>query len=80
MRRLAVIAALALAIPAPVAADANSEIDALTVRVAKLEGVRSIKNLQRAFGYYVDRGLWGEAANPDDAVYLDLWEEYLDVA
>ncbi|HEY2871758.1 MAG TPA: nitrile hydratase subunit beta [Reyranella sp.] len=24
--------------------------------------------------------LWGEAANPDDAVHLDLWEEYLDVA
>lgn len=24
--------------------------------------------------------LWGEAANPADAVCLDLWEEYLDVA
>lgn len=24
------------------------------------------------------RVLWGEAANPADAVYLDLWEEYLD--
>ena len=26
------------------------------------------------------RELWGEAANPGDTVYLDLWEEYLDVA
>ena len=24
------------------------------------------------------RELWGEAANPADAVYLDLWESYLD--
>jgi len=26
------------------------------------------------------RELWGETANPGDAVYLDLWEDYLDVA
>ncbi|WP_428671123.1 nitrile hydratase subunit beta [Reyranella sp.] len=24
------------------------------------------------------RDLWGEAANPADAVYLDLWDDYLD--
>jgi nitrile hydratase beta subunit len=29
---------------------------------------------------FAARELWGEAANPGDAVYLDLWEEYLDVA
>ena len=63
MRVLALLAALALAVPAPALADASAEIDALTHRVEKLEGVRSIKNLQRAFGYYVDRGLWGEAAD-----------------
>jgi hypothetical protein len=63
VRVLAIIAAVALAIPSPVAADANAEIDALTLRVQKLEGVRAVKNLQRAFGYYVDRGLWGEAAD-----------------
>jgi hypothetical protein len=63
MRALGLLAALALAIPAPAFADANAEIDALTLRVRKLEGVRSVKNLQRAFGYYVDRGLWGEAAD-----------------
>jgi hypothetical protein len=63
MRAFAFTAALALAIPAPAMADANAEIDALTHKVQKLEGVRAIKNLQRAFGYYVDRGLWGEAAD-----------------
>jgi hypothetical protein len=53
----------ALVLSAPAAADVNSEIDALTLRVQKLEGARAVKNLQRAFGYYVDRGLWGEAAD-----------------
>lgn len=43
--------------------DWSAEIDALTERVAHLEGARAITNLQRAFGFYVDRGLWGEAAD-----------------
>jgi len=63
MRLAAIFAAVALLASAPAAADANAEIDALTLRVQKLEGVRAVKNLQRAFGYYVDRGLWGEAAD-----------------
>jgi hypothetical protein len=63
MKHLALIAAAALFVSAPAAADVNSEIDTLTLRVDKLEGVRAVKNLQRAFGYYVDRGLWGEAAD-----------------
>jgi hypothetical protein len=41
----------------------DAQIDALTVRVEKLEGTRAVKKLQRAFGYYVDRGLWSEAAD-----------------
>jgi hypothetical protein len=41
----------------------DAQIDALTVRVEKLEGARAVKKLQRAFGYYVDRGLWGEVAD-----------------
>ena len=41
----------------------DAQIDALTARVEKLEGIRAVKKLQRAFGYYVDRGLWGEAAD-----------------
>jgi hypothetical protein len=56
-------AMLALALPcAAQAQDHQAEIDALTARVEKLEGIRAIKTLQRAFGYYVDRGLWEEAA------------------
>jgi hypothetical protein len=39
------------------------QIDALTARVEKLEGTRAVKKLQRAFGYYIDRGLWGEASD-----------------
>lgn len=41
----------------------DAEIKALTARVEKLEGTRAVKKLQRAFGFYVDRGLWGEAAD-----------------
>ena len=65
MRAVALLAALALALPAPAAADVrtDAEIAALTLRVEKLEGNRAVKKLQRAFGYYVDRGLWGEAAD-----------------
>jgi hypothetical protein len=41
----------------------NAEVSALTLRVERLEGTRAVKKLQRAFGFYVDRGLWGEAAD-----------------
>lgn len=63
MRALATLAALALLGPAPAAADVNSDIAELVRRVERLEGNRAVKKLQRAFGYYVDRGLWGEAAD-----------------
>ncbi|TIX50986.1 nuclear transport factor 2 family protein [Alteraurantiacibacter aquimixticola] len=67
MRRLALAAAL-VALPLPVQAQmSDAEIRAeaaeLTARVERLEGVRAIKNLQRAFAYYVDRGLWQQAAD-----------------
>jgi hypothetical protein len=45
------------------AATPGEQIAELTLRVEKLEGTRAIKKLQRAFGYYVDRGLWGDAAD-----------------
>lgn len=41
----------------------DAEINALTERVEKLEGTRAVKKLQRSFGFYVDRGLWGEASD-----------------
>jgi len=60
------LALAALALSAPVhaqSAKVDAEIQALTLRVEKLEGTRAVKKLQRAFGYYVDRGLWGDAAD-----------------
>jgi len=67
MKTLAGAAAtLGLLLAAPVAAKEASieaQIDALTRRVEKLEGTRAIKKLQRAFGFYVDRGLWDDAAD-----------------
>jgi hypothetical protein len=50
------------AVPAP-AQSVDAEIAALTLRVQKLEGARAVKKLQRAFGFYVDRGLWDDAAD-----------------
>jgi hypothetical protein len=64
-RRL-VAAALAAAatVATPAAAQGiDAEIAALTQRVERLEGTRAVRKLQRAFGYYVDRGLWGDAAD-----------------
>lgn len=57
--------ALALVQPPVFAQDKrlDAELTALTERVEALEGTRAIKKLQRAFGFYVDRGLWGEAAD-----------------
>ncbi|MGA0806253.1 MAG: nuclear transport factor 2 family protein [Pseudohongiellaceae bacterium] len=66
MKRLIPIG-LALVLAAPAAFAQNkgidAELDALTARVEKLEGTRAVKKLQRAFGYYVDRGLWRDAAD-----------------
>ena len=67
MRRLALAAAL-IAAPLPAAAQmSEAQVRAkaaeLTARVEVLEGTRAILNLQRAFGFYVDRGLWRQAAD-----------------
>jgi hypothetical protein len=45
------------------------EIDSLSAQVDRLEATRAIKTLQRAYGYFVDRALWREAADlfADDA-------------
>lgn len=64
MRLSATPVLLALLAAAPVRAQGiDAQIDQLTVRVERLEGTRAVKKLQRAFGYYVDRGLWSEAAD-----------------
>ncbi len=60
----AIAGALALITPMHAAAqNVDAQIDQLTQRVERLEGTRAVKKLQRAFGFYVDRGLWGEAAD-----------------
>ena len=61
------LAAALLAAPVPAMAQMSdmavrAEAAALTRRVEVLEGNRAIRNLQRAFGFYVDRGLWHDAA------------------
>ena len=59
---LASASLLAVAVPAQ-AQSVEAQIEQLTERVERLEGARAVKKLQRAFGFYVDRGLWGEAAD-----------------
>ena len=44
-------------------AEINARIEKLAAEVDQLEGARAVRKLQRAFGYYVDRGLWDEAAD-----------------
>ena len=56
--------ALVMALAGPARAQSvDAQIAELTQRVERLEGTRAVKKLQRAFGYYVDRGLWREAAD-----------------
>jgi hypothetical protein len=62
LRAMLFVAALAMAAPAQ-AQGIDAQIEQLTQRVERLEGARAVKKLQRAFGFYVDRGLWGEAAD-----------------
>src|ERR1700754_1761260 len=68
---LLVAALLAQLVPhAACAADAQARLDRLEVEVVRAEDVRAIKKLQRAYGYYADRGLWEELADlfADDAI------------
>ena len=62
LRAILFVAALAVAAPAQ-AQGIDARIEQLIGRVERLEGTRAVKKLQRAFGFYVDRGLWGEAAD-----------------
>jgi hypothetical protein len=41
----------------------SAQITQLSAEVDSLEGARAVRKLQRAYGYYVDRGLWDEAAD-----------------
>ncbi|MEI9889240.1 MAG: nuclear transport factor 2 family protein [Caulobacteraceae bacterium] len=63
---VAVCVAFACAPPARAAAkdaDLQTQVAQLSAEVDQLEGARAIRKLQRAYGYYVDRGLWDEASD-----------------
>jgi hypothetical protein len=47
----------------PATRDLEARIAALEARKTLLEDTNAVKRLQRAYGYYLDRGLWDEAAN-----------------
>jgi hypothetical protein len=40
-----------------------ARVEALEQRKARIEDVGAIERLQHAYGYYIDRGLWDEAAD-----------------
>lgn len=42
---------------------ARKKIASLMAEAARLEDIAQIKRLQRAFGYYIDKGYWDEAAD-----------------
>ena len=52
------------------AGDAGARLARLEIDVVRAEDVSAIKKLQRAYGFYADRGLWDELANlfTDDAI------------
>ena len=63
--RLALVAALVwfgFALSAAVAHPA-ADLARRQAEVARLEGAQDVKRLQRAFGYYVEKGFWREAAD-----------------
>lgn len=66
---VAALAAVLLAPARPVqaaeasAAGLEAEVAKLSAEVDQLAGARAVRKLQRAFGYYIDRGLWDEAAD-----------------
>jgi hypothetical protein len=64
-RRLMLLAALAVV--APTAASAQDTVEArvasLRQRVSLLKDQDAVENLQAAFGFYFDKGLWGEVAD-----------------
>ena len=41
----------------------DARLGRLEIEITRAEDVRAIKKLQRAYGYYADRGLWDDLAN-----------------
>lgn len=65
MRLLLALCAAALLLPSPALAQQSAEARLATYRerVERLEDQDAIENLQAYFGYYFDKGLWGEVAD-----------------
>jgi len=68
MRRLLVLALLLSASPA-FAQSAEQRLDALGARITRLEDLNAIERLQKAYGYFVDKGQWTQLSElfTDDA-------------
>ena len=66
---LAVVMGLAGGAAHAAPAPAGAEVARLTAEVDSLEAVRAVRNLQRAYGFYIDRAHWDEATDlfADDA-------------
>jgi hypothetical protein len=47
----------------PATRELEARVAALEARKTLLEDTNAVERLQRAYGYYLDRGLWDEAAN-----------------
>src|ERR1700723_1189923 len=49
----------------------ETKVTALSAEVGRLEDANAVRKLQRAFGYYVDKGYWHEASDlfADDATF-----------
>jgi hypothetical protein len=69
-----VLGTFAASTPIPVLAQSDAEIKALenelmalSDRIERLEDLADVENLQRSYGYYVDKSLWYDLAN--------LWTE-----
>ncbi len=43
--------------------EVRARLDRLEIDVVRAEDIRAIKKLQRAYGYYADRGLWDDLAD-----------------
>jgi hypothetical protein len=64
MRLLLAICAAALLLPSPsLAQSTEARLAAYRERVERLEDHDAIENLQAYFGYYFDKGLWGDVAD-----------------
>jgi hypothetical protein len=65
MRRVLALALACALLPVPAAAQTSdsARLAAYQQRVERLEDAEQIENLQAYFGYFFDKGLWGDAAD-----------------